>query len=53
MVNEVSGKEEKGLVQRQLVHVRTFLQGKKGNKGLTAARQQEQFLGQTTLIKFV
>lgn len=46
-------KEKRGAVQSPLVHVRTFLQGKEGNKVLTEAQQPAQLLGQIPLIKFV
>lgn len=49
----LKGKKRRGPVQRPLVRVRTFLSGKQGNKGLTAALQLEKLLGQMTLIKFV
>lgn len=49
----LEGEEKKRPVQRLFVHVRIFLWGKQGNKGLTAAQKPEHLLGQTTLIKFV
>lgn len=49
----LEGRKRKGRFKDCLCTSEPFSGANRGNKGLTAARQPEQFLGQTTLIKFV